>query len=82
MLVSLAGKPVRFFSGSLDEHQAASLNPRTATTIYFECEFLAVPVAYRAWAKEVAGSQLVAVRDCLISCDTSNEIASIILRES
>ena len=53
----------------------------------FECEFLAVLIAYKAWAKEVAGSQLVvfidnnAARYCLISCDTSNEIASVILRE-
>ncbi len=42
-------------------------------------------VAYKAWAKEVAGSQVVvfvysnAVRDCLISCDASNETASAIL---
>ena len=53
VLVSPAGKPVRFFSGSLDEHQVASLNSRKATPIIFECEFLAVPVAYRGWAKEV-----------------------------
>ena len=87
VLVSPVGKPVRFFSGSLDEHQVASLNLRKAKTIIFECEFLAVLVAFQAWAQEVAGPQLVvfidnnAVRDCLISCDTSNDIGSIILRE-
>ena len=44
-------------------------------------------IAYRLWAQEVSGSQLVifidnnAVRDCLISCDSSNVIASTILKK-
>ena len=86
VLVSPAGKPVRFFSGNLKKDHVALLNPKGLKTIIFECEFLAVLIAYKVWAKEVAGSQLVvfidnnAVRDSLISCDTSNEIAAVILK--
>ena len=86
VLVSPAGKPVRFFSGNLSKDHVALLNPKGLKTIIFECEFLAVLIAYKVWAKEVAGSQLVvfidnnAVRDSLISCDTSNEIAAVILK--
>ena len=86
VLVSPAGKPVRFFSGNLSKDHVALLNPKGLKTIIFECKFLAVLIAYKVWAKEVAGSQLVviidnnAVRDSLISCDTSNEIAAVILR--
>ena len=87
VLVSPDGKPVKFFSGELAPHHLEMLNPRKAKTIIFECEFLAVFIAYKLWAREVAGSQLVifidnnAVRDCLISCDSSNVIASVILKE-
>ena len=86
VLVSPTGKPVRFFSGNLSKDHVALLNPKGLKTIIFECEFLAVLIAYKVWAKEVAGSQLVvfidnnAVRGSLISCDTSNEIAAVILR--
>ena len=85
VLVSPSGKPIRFFSGKLNKDQVALLNPKGSKTIIFECEFLAVLVAYKAWSREVAGSQLVvfidnnAVRDSLISCDTSNKTALIIL---
>ena len=70
----------------MSKDHVALLNPKGLKTILFECEFLAVLIAYKVWAKEVAGSQLVvfidnnAVRDSLISCDTSNEIAAVILR--
>ena len=87
VLVSPDGKPVRFFSGNLNnKNHIALLNPKGLKTIIFECEFLAVLIAYRVWAREVAGSQLVvfidnnAVRDSLISCDTSNATASVILK--
>ena len=50
VLVSPVGKPVR-------------LNPGKAKTIIFECEFLAVLKAYKAWAKEIAGSQLIVFID-------------------
>ena len=85
-LVSPTGKPVRFFSGNLTKHHVELLNPKSSKTIIFECEFLAVLIACKAWAKEVAGSQLVvfidnnALRDSLISCDTSNATASVILK--
>ena len=86
VLVSPGGKPVRFFSGNLEKHHVELLNPKGSKTIIFECEFLAVLIAYKAWAGEVAGSQLVvfidnnAVRDSLISCDTTNATASVILK--
>ena len=86
VLVSPSGKPIRFFSGNLNKDHVALLNPKGSKTTIFECEFLAVLVAYKAWSREVAGSQLVvfidnnAVRDSLISCDTSNNTASIILK--
>ena len=86
VLVSPAGKPVRFFSGNLKEHHVELLNPKGSKTTIFECEFLAVLIAYKVWAGEVAGSQFVvfidnnAVRDSLISCDTTNATASVILK--
>ena len=86
VLVSPAGKPVRFFSGNLKKHHVELLNPKGSKTIIFECEFLAMLISYKAWAREVAGSQLVvfidnnAVRDSLISCDTTNATASVILK--
>ena len=86
VLVSPDGRPTRFFSGDLSGNHVALLNPKGLKTIIFECEFLAVLIAYKVWAKEVAGSQLVvfidnnAVRDSLISCDTSNATAAKILK--
>ena len=77
-LYRLQESQFRFFSGNLDKYHVALLNPKGSKTIIIEFEFFAVLIAYKAWAKEVAGSQLVvfidnnAVRDSLISCDTSN----------
>ena len=87
VLIAPNGRPHAFFACNLSNQQIKRLNPNTSKTIIFELEFLAVLCAFALWSTKLYGSQIVAfidnngVRDALISCHTTNTIASRILKE-
>ena len=78
------GKPAQFFSQRLSERMIADLNPGSRKTAIFECEFLALFCAMLIWGSSVSSAVVVytdnnAVRDAMISCHTTNNVAKKIL---
>lgn len=87
VLVYPEGQPVRYFSFEITGPDMKSINPNNKKTVIYECEFLAVSVAFDVWANDLAGKQVVffidnnAVRDSLIACKSSSKVASCLLEK-
>ena len=85
VLVDSDGRRVRFFSQKLDPVFLERVNVTKRKTIIFECEFLAILFSFFMWKDLLKLCNVViytdndAVRDCLISCNTSSVNAAPIL---
>ena len=84
VLFNVDGKPLKFFSQRLSEDMLKLLNPQCRKTAIFECEFFALACALLLWGDFIGGSAVLytdnnAVRDALISCNTTNCVARKLL---
>ena len=78
------GQPLRFFFERLSLDMLTKLNPSTRKTAIFECDFFALLCAFLTWGDHIGGAAVFytdnnAVRDALISCDSSNHVAKRLL---
>lgn len=77
----------RFISHEIESEVLTFLNPSKKKTIIYECEYLAVWCALNRWKQFIAGQHILifidnnAVRDSLISCQTSSPVARAIMSQ-
>ena len=85
VLVDGYGVKQRFFSEEILQSLMEQINVTKRKTLIFECEFLAIFLAIYSWRDILHGCKVLiytdndAVRDCIISCNTTSVNATPIL---
>ena len=85
VLVDECGVKRRFFSEEVPQSLMEQINVTRRKTLIFECEFLAIFMALYSWRDTLRGCKVLmytdndAVRDCVISCNTTSVNAVPIL---
>ena len=85
VLVDSSGKVTHFFAANLKDDLVNDINKSQRKTIIFELELFAILCAVIGWKQFITNCAVVvytdndAVRDCLISCNTSSSNARPIL---
>ena len=88
VLVDSNGKYQEFFALELSQSVLQRMNPKGEKTNIFECEFFALYLALRVWFDKLKSSHIVfftdneAVKDCMVTCSTTNAIARDTLNAS
>jgi len=84
VLFSPQGKPVSYFSKKLPAELIGKLNESAKQNAIFECEFFALFCSFLAWGERITNAVVIftdnnGVRDCLISCSSTNATAKKLL---
>ena len=85
VLVDSTGKVMHFLAACVEDQIVQEINKSQRKTVIFELELFAILCAVMVWKQFISGCAVVAytdndaVRDCLISCNTSSTNAKPIL---